>query len=186
MSTLQLAEHIARCLEEDGLEYAVGGALALTVHALPRETADVDISIFARDTELSRVFDALERAGVMVDRADAVRSQARIGMFTGRAGKRLVDVFLHAHPHFEAMHGRRVEATTPSGERMWFISAEDLCITKLWFGRPKDVADLEHVFAAHPDLDVAYVRSWLTQMLPAGDRRMSMLDDLERRFAQQR
>lgn len=182
MSVLRLAEHIARCLDEDKLEYAVGGALALTVHALPRDTADVDISIFAREDELPRVFDALERAGVMIDREDAIRSQARIGMFTGRAGRRLVDVFIHSHPHFEAMRQRRVRATTPSGGAMWFISAEDLCITKLWFARAKDLADLERVFAAHPDLDVAYVRFWLSQMAPAGDRRFAMLDDLERRF----
>lgn len=182
MSTLRLAEHIARCLDEDGLDYAIGGALALTVHALPRDTADVDISIFAREDELPRAFDALERAGVMIDRADATRSQARIGMFTGRAGKRLVDVFLHSHPHFEAMHQRRVRATTPSGASLWFISAEDLCVTKLWFARPKDIADLEHVFAAHPELDVEYVRSWLAQLTPAGDRRLAILHELQRRF----
>lgn len=105
MSALQVAEHIARCLDEDGLDYAIGGALALTVHALPRDTADVD------------------------------------------------------------------------------ISAEDLCVTKLWFARPKDVADLEHVFAAHPELDVEYVRSWLVQLAAPGDRRFSLLDDLQRRFS---
>jgi hypothetical protein len=182
MSTLQLAEHIARCLEEDKLDYAVGGALALTVHALPRDTADVDISVFAPAAELPRVFDALERAGVMIDRADAVRSQARIGMFTCRAGRRLVDVFLHAHPHFESMHARRVRATTPTGEQMWFISAEDLCITKLFFARPKDIADLERVFAAHPELDAGYIRTWLTQMVAADDRRIAILDDLADRF----
>jgi hypothetical protein len=183
MSTLRLAAHIARCLDEDKLDYAVGGALALTVHALPRDTADVDISVFAAVEELPRVFDALERAGVMVDRADATRSQARIGMFTGRAGKRLVDVFLYGHPHFEAMHRRRVQATTPSGELLWFISAEDLCVTKLVFARAKDIADLEHVFAANPKLDVEYIRSWLVQMPPPIERRLAILDDLAARFA---
>jgi hypothetical protein len=74
-------------------------------------------------------------------------------------------------------------ATTPSGACLWFISAEDLCVTKLWFARPKDIADLEHVFAAHPELDVEYVRSWLVQLAPARDRRFALLDDLQRRFA---
>jgi hypothetical protein len=32
-------------------------------------------------------------------------------------------------------------------------------------------------------MDLAYVRGWLTKMLPAGDRRFALLDDLERRFA---
>ncbi len=183
MNALELAHHVARCLEEDGLPYAIGGALALTVYALPRDTADVDISVFASEHDLPRVFDALERAGAMVDRSDATRAQARIGMFTCRAGRRLIDVFIHAHPHFDEMKRRRVQQPTPLGEPMWFVSVEDLCVTKLLFGRPKDVSDLEHVFAAHPDLDVAYVRRWLAQMVPAEDRRLALLDDLERRFS---
>lgn len=182
LSALELAQHIAQCLDEDGLDYAIGGALALTVHALPRDTADVDISIFAREDELPRVLEAIERAGVMIDRADATRSQARIGMFTGRAGKRLVDVFMSAHPHFEEMSRRRVRAKGPGGNLMWFISAEDLCVLKLMFARTKDLPDLEHLFAANTSLDVTYVRHWLTKMIPAGDRRFAILDDLERRF----
>lgn len=183
MSALEAARHIARCLEEDGLAYAIGGALALTVHALPRETADVDISIYARDDDLPKVIDALERAGVMIDRADATRSQQRIGMFTGRAGRRLVDVFMHGHPQFEESYRRRVRVEVAPGEPMWFVSVEDFCVNKLLFARGKDIPDLEHVFAAHPELDVPYVRHWLAQMVPADDRRFAILDDLERRFA---
>jgi hypothetical protein len=33
-----------------------------------------------------------------------------------------------------------------------------------------------------PDLDRGYIRHWLVQMVPAGDPRIAMLDDLERRF----
>jgi len=182
VKTLDLAHHIARCLDEDGLAYAIGGALALTVHALPRETADVDISIYAREEDLPKVIDSLERAGVMIDRADAARSQKRIGMFTGRAGKLLVDVFMHGHPHFEESARRRIRVMTSVGEPMWFVSVEDFCINKLLFARGKDIPDLEHVFAANPTLDVSYVRHWLTQMVPAGDRRLAILDDLVSRF----
>jgi hypothetical protein len=182
VSALETARHIARCLEEDGLAYAIGGALALTVHALPRETADIDISIFASDDDLPRVIDALERAGVMIDRPDAQRAQQRTGMFTGRAGRRLVDVFMHAHPHFIESARRRVSVEIAPGESVWFVSVEDFCVNKLLFARGKDLPDLEHVFAAHPDLDVVYVRHWLSQMVPAGDRRFAILDDLVRRF----
>jgi hypothetical protein len=34
-----------------------------------------------------------------------------------------------------------------------------------------------------PTLDLAYVRGWLVQMVPAGDPRLDVLDDLTRRFA---
>jgi hypothetical protein len=177
MNAFELSEHIARRLDEDELPYAIGGALALTAWALPRDTKDVDISIFAAEHELPRVIDSLERAGVMLDRNDAEKSVARIGMFTGRAGRTLVD-----SPHFLEMHRRRRKLRYPSGAELWFISAEDLCIMKLVYGRSKDVPDLERMFALLP-LDLGYVRDWLTKMVPAGDRRFELLDDLERRFA---
>jgi hypothetical protein len=47
--------------------------------------------------------------------------------------------------------------------------------------RARDVADLESLFAVRT-MDTAYVRYWLEQMVPAGDRRLDLLRDLERRF----
>lgn len=182
MNAFELSEHIAKRLDEDGLPYAIGGALALTAWAFPRDTKDVDISIFVGEHELPRAIDALERAGVMIDRADAEKSVARIGMFTGRAGRTLVDVFISRHPHFLAMQQRRCQRPSTSGASLWFVSAEDLAVMKLVYGRAKDVPDLERMFAALP-LDLDYIRGWLTKMVPAGDRRFALLDDLERRFA---
>lgn len=181
MNAFDLSAHIAKRLDEDELPYAIGGALALTAWAVPRDTKDVDISIFAAEHELTRVFDALERAGVMIDRPDAEKSVARIGMFTGRAGRTLVDVFVSRHPHFLEVQRRRRQLSYPAGDALWFVSAEDLCVMKLVYGRAKDVSDLERMFALLP-LDRAYIRSWLEKMTPAGDRRFELLDDLERRF----
>lgn len=182
MNAFELSQRIAARLDEDQLEYAIGGALALTAWAIPRDTHDVDISVFAPETELSRVIDVLERAGVMLDRADAAKSVNRIGMFTGRAGRTLVDVFMSMHPHFVEMRRRRRQLNYPSGPPLWFLSAEDLCVMKLLYGRTKDVADLERMFSVLT-LDLSYVRSWLSKMVPEGDRRLALLDDLEGRFA---
>jgi len=181
MNAFELSQHIAARLDEDGLEYAIGGALALTAWAIPRDTHDVDISVFAPEAELPRVLDALERAGVMIDRVDAAKSVHRIGMFTGRAGRTLVDAFISTHPHFIEMHRRRQQLSYPSGVPLWFLSAEDLCVMKLLYGRTKDVADLERMFSALT-LDLSYVRTWLGKMVPDGDRRLALLDELEHRF----
>jgi Nucleotidyl transferase AbiEii toxin, Type IV TA system len=181
MNAFQLAEHLAARLEEDGLPYAIGGAISLTVWSIPRDTKDVDISIFAPDTELERVFDALDRAGIMVNRTDATKAVARIGMFNGRSGHTNVDVFISDHPHFHEMQRRRIQRRFPSGAMLWVISPEDLCVMKLLYARNKDVPDLERMFAKLPDLDIAYIRTWLLK-LPAGNRHIALLDDLVRRF----
>jgi hypothetical protein len=181
MNAFELSAHIAACLEDDQLDYAIGGALALTAWAIPRDTKDVDVSVFALPADLPRVFDALERAGVMIDRVAATSTVNRIGMFTGRSGRTLVDVFVGEHPHFHAMRDRRKQLAYPSGALCWFVSAEDLCVLKLVYGRTKDIADLERMFAALPALDLDYIRNWIAQ-LPGADRKRAVLDDLIRRF----
>lgn len=176
-----VARRLAECLDEDAIDYAIGGALALGAWGAPRATKDVDISIFAAD-DLPRLFDALERTGLMFDRTNAERDIGRIAMFKALAGPVAVDVFVSNHPFFLEMKRRRVALAVNESHRAYFISAEDLCVNKLLYGRGKDMFDLERLFAVRPMMDFAYVRSWLTQMVPAGDRRFALLDDLERRF----
>jgi hypothetical protein len=183
LNALKVARRIAERLHEDGIAYGVGGALALGAWGAPRATKDVDITVFVPESELPRCLDALERAGIIVDRSEAARDVARIGMFKGRAGRILVDVFLMGHPQYEDMKLRCVTLDDGSGGGLSFISAEDLCLHKLIFGRPKDVTDLEELLSHRPSLDLAYVRRWLIKMVPPGDLRLALLDDLERRFA---
>ncbi len=104
-------------------------------------------------------------------------------MFTGRGGRTLVDIFMSQHPHFLEMHDRRRQLDDGSETPLWFVSAEDLCVMKLFYGRSKDVPDLERLFAALPEMDRSYIRHWLLQMVRAGDRRIELLDELERRFS---
>lgn len=138
MNAFESAAHIARCLDEDALPYAIGGALALTAWSIPRDTKDVDLSIYVPENALDRVFDALERAGVMIDRTAARREQARIGLFYGMLGHTRVDVFISSHPHFVASAQRRVQVDVPTGGRLWFLAVEDLVILKLLYARAKD------------------------------------------------
>jgi hypothetical protein len=183
VSALEVAKRIAERLDEDGIPYGIGGALALGAWGAIRATKDVDMTIFVREDELARAFDALERAGVMIDRANAMRDVSRIGMFKGRAGRIVVDVFITGHPQYEEMKRRCAVIEDAAGGRLSFISAEDLCIHKLLYGREKDVIDLERLIARNHNMDLAYVRGWLTKMVPAGDRRLALLEDLARRFA---
>ena len=182
MDALGTARRLADVLDEDQLPYAIGGALALGVWGAPRATKDVDITIFTRTDELPRVLDSVERAGIMIDRAAAARGVAQLGLCKGRLGRIIVDIFISEHPQYADMFQRRRKITDAAGGSLWFISAEDLALHKLIFGRDKDVTDLETLLAVRTELDLAYVRSWLVQMVPEGDRRIGLLDDLERRF----
>lgn len=173
--------------DEAGLPYALGGALALGVWSVPRATADVDVSVFVRPERLAEIFDALERAGALIDYDDARERVDQAGLFIVRLLGIRVDIFVAHHPLHDDMATRRRSVRDPFGDPRWFLSPEDVALTKLIYHRPKDVMDLERLFAVQGErLDLSYVRDWLQKIVPAGDIRHATLGDLEARFAHSR
>lgn len=149
---VELGLRIAESLEQAGIPYALGGALALGVWAIPRLTLDVDVNIFVEEDGLPSALAALVAAGVQVD-AERARIDAREqGMFEGRGSGMRVDVFTPSIDFsWEAMRTRvRVDR---DGQSIWFLSAEALCVLKLLFFRGKDddprVATWDRLVADH-------------------------------------
>ena len=179
-----LVARLADRFDEDGLAYALGGALALGAWGVPRTTLDVDVSVFVSEKELDRLLDSVERAGAMVERAEAHRSVARTGFFVAFFALTRIGVFIAHHPWHAEMQRRRVSLPTPDGRRRWFLSPEDTALAKLLYSRPKDVHDLERLFAVQAGrIDLVHLRQWLPRMVPAGDARLGLLEDLARRLA---
>lgn len=183
-SPTEVASRLADRFDEDGLPYALGGALALGAWGVPRTTSDVDVSVFISETALDGLLDAVERSGAMVDRAEAHRQVARAGFFVAHLGRTRIDLFVAHHPWHAEMQTRRVSLSTPDGRARWFLSLEDVALAKLLYARPKDARDLERLFAVQAGrLDVSYLRRWLPRMVPPEDARLRLLEDLARRFA---
>ena len=174
---------IARALDSDGIAHALGGALALGAHGVPRGTLDVDLNVFVSDAEIPRVVAVLHRLGVELD-ADAALARARTdGMFVGNWAGIRIDVFV---PSIDFAHeaGRtRVSMTDDLGNSVWFLSPEALTVFKLLFFRPKDIADLERLLAVQgAALDRAYVRRWIVDMMGPDDERVAAWDRLTQTF----
>lgn len=179
-----VAAWVAERLEEDGIVYAIGGALALGAHGIPRMTDDVDFAVFVPEAEIERLLDSLERAGCRFDRARARGEAKRIHLFSGRCGHVGVDFFISFHPHHHESVTRRVLLPAADGQPRWFLSAEDLAIHKLALFRPKDLPDLERLFAVRgAAMDTAYVTRWIEAICDPGDPRRAALADLVARFA---
>jgi len=180
----EVAARLAERFDEDGLPYALGGALALGAWGVPRTTSDVDMSVFVSEGEIDGLLDSVERAGAMVERSEACRSVARTGFFVAIFGRTRIDLFVAHHPWHVEMQQRRVSLPTPDGRPLWFLSVEDMALAKLLYARPKAVQDLERLFVVQAGrMDLAYLRYWLPRMVPAGDARLQLLEDLVRRLA---
>jgi hypothetical protein len=149
-------------LDDASLPHAFGGALALAYVAVPRGTVDIDVNVFVGTDELGRIEGALEPLGYSQSAPSADTA--------GFGGIRLVhevepfpvDLFPSLDDRYLNVE-QRVEHHPfgPDGERLPFLSAEDLAVFKLSFGRPKDWVDLESIATNRPDLDIAYVEEQL-------------------------
>ncbi len=172
------AEEIARALEVAGIPYAIGGGMAYGIWGEPRATKDVDINLFVDQTRFDEALDALESAGVQVDRETARRELADGGQAVGWDGPWRIDIYTPSIDFsWEAARTRR-EATY-EGRRRWYLSPESIAVFKLLYFRPKDLIDLQHLLAVQGKrLDADYVRRWIVDMMGEDDNRVVTWDKL--------
>ncbi len=174
---------LAHALQLDGIPYALGGALALGAHGVPRGTLDVDLNVFVDEAEVPRVIACLKRAGVEVEESAAIAQARRDGMFVGNWAGMRIDVFIPSIPFSHEAGRSRVELRDADGMSVWFLSAEALAVFKLLFNRPKDRADLERLLAIQgASFDRDYTRMWIVDMMGETDERVVFWDDLAARF----
>lgn len=175
----EAAERLAEALEAAELPYAIGGALAMGVHGYPRGTLDVDVNVFLELDDLPRLLTVLHRLGMDVDdQAARVRAEHE-GMFVVRFDGLRVDVFVPSIPFSWEAERTRVRVTTADGTSYWFLAPEAVVVFKLLLFRGKDRVDLERFVASRAgNLDHAYVRRWMVDMMGEDDERVQFWDGL--------
>jgi Nucleotidyl transferase of unknown function (DUF2204) len=135
-------------LNEHRVKYLVVGAYAVSIHAQPRATKDLDILIKPDAANARKVFAALAQFGSPLQGMTAA-DFAEPGPFF-RMGREPVSVdILTDIPgvDFGAAWKRRIEDVVDpaSGLKASFISADDLIAAKLATARPQDIADVDAI-----------------------------------------
>ena len=125
-------------------KYLIAGAYAVSLHAQPRATKDLDILIRAEADNARAIHAALAEFGAPLEGLTPA-DFAEPGPFL-RMGRDPVAVdILSEIPgiDFDAAWERRVEHVidAASGLKANFICADDLIASKLAAGRPQDIAD---------------------------------------------
>lgn len=135
-------------LNEYRVKYLVVGAYALSVHAQPRATKDIDILVRPDPENAKAVFIALVKFGAPLQ-GYGPADFAEPGPFF-RMGHAPISVDLLTEMpgvDFDTAWPRRVEGVVDpaTGLKATFISAEDFIAAKLASGRPRDLADVDDV-----------------------------------------
>jgi len=182
MSLIKAVLEIHRFLDASAVPHAFGGALALAQYAEPRATVDIDVNVFAPEPGQSDVVASMATLGYVPERhADDL---------VPTAGLRLrrptdpypVDLFLSLGPAYDEIATRtRCSPFGPDLVELPFLSAEDLVVFKLSFGRDKDWVDIRQIIRSGVVLDGAYIERQLIElrgpaMYPRVARLRSLLD----------
>lgn len=159
MNLVELVVATHRHLDAATLPHAFGGALALAYAAEQRSTVDIDVNVFVPLDQRDRVLTSLAPLDLRPESGPTVAPPI--------AGLRLVgptpypvDLFLSLDERYaEAQRRCVLHPFGPDGAVLPFLSAEDLAVFKLSFGRDKDWVDLRAIAQAQPGLDIDYVES---------------------------
>jgi hypothetical protein len=126
------------------VKYLIVGGYAVSFHAQPRATNDIDLLIKPDEENAKAVYAALSKFGAPLEGLAAENFIERDKFF--RMGRAPVMVDIHSEisgVDFNHAWQRRVDAVidAQSGLTAPFISSEDLIAAKLAAGRPQDIAD---------------------------------------------
>ena len=183
----ELLGDLASALASLHAPWYVFGAQAALMWGRPRLTTDVDVTVKLGALATSAVVQALGRHGfslaIKVDQ-DFVQQTRVLPLRHERSGLSL-DLVL-AGPGLEELFLQRAILMDVAGTAVPFISPEDLIVTKVLAGRPKDLDDIRGVLAERgAQLKAGQVRETLA-LLEDALGQSDLLPVFEREFARWR
>ena len=131
-----------------GVRYLIVGGYAVSYHAQPRFTKDIDLLIQADPANGSAIYAALTDFGAALEGVRPEEFVERGIFFRFGNDPQTIDILADLPGvEFNAAWERRVEVTIDEtrGLKAYFIGRDDLIASKLASGRPQDVADVEAI-----------------------------------------
>jgi predicted nucleotidyltransferase len=158
---------------------AVIGGLAASLLGRPRLTRDVDVLVLVDESQWAEFMAAGVEHGFVPRRDDPMvfALETRVLLMRHQETGIDVDVVFGALP-FEKEAIARATWVDLGDVRVPLPLPEDLIVLKAVAHRPKDLADIEAILAAHPKINVRQVRRWV-QEFAAVLEMPEILNDLE-------
>ena len=178
---------VADVLSAGGHGWYVFGAQAVLAYGRPRLTADLDITVMADLAHAPELIARMRAAGLALQQVatdDFVR-RTRVLPFVHEATGMPVDIIL-AGPGLEEEFVANARELALAGVMVPVISPEDLVVTKILAGRPKDGDDVDGILREQlPSLDLDRCRRFL-RMLEEALSRDDLLPKLDEALARTR
>ena len=178
---IQAAAELQAVCQSQGWQFCFIGGLALQRWSEPRETVDVDLSLFAGFGQEQQFSDVLlKHFEARISNAERFAQERRVLLLRSSKGVGL-DVALAALPYEGLVIERASFFDYPPAISLRTCSAEDLIVLKAFAGRGQDWVDVERIIVRQTGkLDWNYIREQLRPLAELKDS-PEILQQLEAR-----
>lgn len=183
MDPFEVTAKVTEFLEQNQVEYFLGGSLASTVHGEPRFTQGVDIIVRLGAIDAERMVSALGSEFYLSEVA-LKEALARGGSanLIHLASNFKIDLILSGESEFERSEFQRKVRVSAGSRSFYFCSPEDIILAKLdWHKRSggvleRQLRDIQTVLMVQSPLDVSYLRRWADELGVREQFEQSMID----------
>jgi hypothetical protein len=128
-----------------GVKYLIVGGYAVSFHAQPRATKDIELLIKPDPENAKAIYAALSKFGAPLEGLTVADFADRSKFFRMGREPVMVDILPEIDGvDFDRVWEKRVDGVIDpaTGQKAFFISSNDLIGAKLASGRPQDIADV--------------------------------------------
>ncbi|MBA4336618.1 hypothetical protein C0416_02480 [bacterium] len=177
----ELLKNIVRIFDQLKLTYSVTGGMAVLIWGRPRFTADIDIVIEIGPSDVKGLVKALmdlNKSGYIDEDTanEIVRRGGEFNFIDGTTGIK-VDFWVSDNGEFDLSRLKRRVAKEILGQKVYFVSPEDLILSKLkWYKESRSNRHLEDADSilkiSGEDLDKNYLDKWA--------KKLDIMDEFEK------
>ena len=166
---LEVLKIVAERLEGAGISYMISGSVAANYYTIPRMTRDIDVVIELEQGDVE-TFVGLFESDFYISREVIKNEVSRRGMFNLIHNRHVIkiDFIVKKSSAYQQSAFSRKKEVIIEQSPVWFVTAEDLVISKLLWAKDshseiqlKDVANLMQTV---DNLDVKYIDGWVREL----------------------
>jgi hypothetical protein len=147
----------------------ISGSIAANYYTIPRMTRDIDVVIELKQGDIDK-FIVLFESDFYVNREMITDEVSRQGMFNliyNRYVIKIDFIIKKSSAYQQAAFSRRKQVLIEQSS-IWFVSAEDLVISKLLWAKDShsemQLKDVRNLMETVNDLDLKYVGNWVREL----------------------
>ena len=166
---LEVLKIVTRRLNKAKIPYMISGSIAANYYTVPRMTRDIDIVIELKPDDVDK-FVRLFEGDFYVSREMIKDEICREGMFNlihNQYVFKIDFIIKKSSAYQQAAFSRRKQVLIQKSP-MWFISPEDLIISKLLWAKDSfsemQIKDVRNLIKTVDDLDLKYIDNWIQKL----------------------